>query len=502
MPLNIVKKELEAEKRVGFRYIQTLARAETLVPGAGREAIDVLLCDATVALIHCDVQNDRVVLDGTLNCQAVYRMGDETSLRALSAKTSVSQAVEIPDAQPDMLCRSQATVESVEARYENGHMVFQAALGIRLWVMELMRFDAVTGLEDATSLCQKDGEICLVKLAAEAGETAVLTDRVELPRSLDARTSLMDWGSVQIDTAEPDLGGIRIKGKALVETLIASGIEGKPAVVVKYPIEFDKLVELPEWLAKEAQVNAAIRSLRTQVEQAQDDDDAMLTIQADVYFDIAANVRQCERILMDAYASSGLQIELDRKRLNACVRFNRSQTMETVRGTVLLEKDSPGVGSVIAARVLPIVSELRYENGRGKIDGLFDVTLLYMPVGSDKAASAKAVLEFSVDVPQPPEDESMIDIKVISAEASALMGDRVDMKIGLNVLCETRIQGEIEYIAGAVEGEAIQRRAGYVIYWPEKGEDAWTVAKRYAISEDAVATLGEVDAGKPLILRV
>ena len=75
MSLKIIRKEIEAEREVGHRYLQMLSRAETLVPGAGREAIEVLLWDANAAIIRADVQNDRVVLDGTLNCQAVYRQG-------------------------------------------------------------------------------------------------------------------------------------------------------------------------------------------------------------------------------------------------------------------------------------------------------------------------------------------------------------------------------------------------------------------------------------------
>ena len=39
MPLKIIRKEIEAEREVGHRYLQVLSRAEALVPGAGREAI-------------------------------------------------------------------------------------------------------------------------------------------------------------------------------------------------------------------------------------------------------------------------------------------------------------------------------------------------------------------------------------------------------------------------------------------------------------------------------
>ena len=272
MPLKVLRKEIEAEREIGHKYLQVLSRAEALVPGAGREAIEPLLWDASVAIVRADVQNDRVVLDGTLSCQAVDRQGEDTTLRALSAKSTVSQVAELTGAQPGMLCRVQAVVENVDARYENGHMVFLVSLGLHVWVLKLENLEVIDQIEDGAEVEARFRDLPLVKLAAEANETAVLTERVELPRALDARATLMDWGSVQIDSSEPDLGGIRVKGRATIETLVASGVEGKPGVVVKYPIEFDKLIELPEWLCGEAHVFPSIRNIRTQLEAGDDEE--------------------------------------------------------------------------------------------------------------------------------------------------------------------------------------------------------------------------------------
>ena len=54
----------EAERLVGARSAQALVRAEALVPGAGRDAIEPLLADAGLFIGEVDVQADRVVLEG------------------------------------------------------------------------------------------------------------------------------------------------------------------------------------------------------------------------------------------------------------------------------------------------------------------------------------------------------------------------------------------------------------------------------------------------------
>ncbi len=504
MPLNIVKKEIEAEREIGYKYLQVLGRAETLVPGAGREAIEVLLWDASAAVIRADVQSDRVVLDGSLSCQAVYRQGEENTLRALSAKSSVSQVTEIPGAQGGMLCRVQPVVESVEARYENGHMVFLVGLGLHVRVMKLEPVEVIESLEGAEGVETRYVELTLTKLAAEATETAVLTERVELPASLDARATLMDWGSVAVDSCEPDLGGVRVKGRAQVETLIASGIEGRPGVLVKHPIEFDKLIELPEWLSQSASVTPSIRSIRTQLEPSDGEEEGMLMIQADVHFSIAANLSEQVRALEDAYAVGGGAVEVEKRSLGACTAAICRRTSDTVRGTVLLEEGASAVGSVIAVRALPNIAEIRSENGRSRVSGLLDATVLYMPGGSDRPASARTSLPFEIELPGELDDSAAVCLSVASAEANALMGDRLEMKIGLCADCEARVEGEFALAGEVREAEAAPRRHGYVIYWPEAGEDAWNIGRRYGVPEAEVAESAgdEVAPGKPVVLRV
>lgn len=131
MALETKRQTIEVEALIGAQYSQVLIRAEALVPGAGREAIEPMMAEANVSVTGADVQTDRVVLDGTVYCQAVYRQGEEATLRALTAQATLSQVVEISGAAPGMLTRVLAQVEHVDAKYENGHMVFQVTCGIQ-----------------------------------------------------------------------------------------------------------------------------------------------------------------------------------------------------------------------------------------------------------------------------------------------------------------------------------------------------------------------------------
>ena len=56
------------------------------------------------------------------------------------------------------------------------------------------------------------------------------------------------------------------------------------------------------------------------------------------------------------------------------------------------------------------------------------------------------------------------------------------------------------------EGEPIRRRSGIVILWPNEGETAWEIGRRYALPVDGVTGAGEkkrrIEAGKPIVLKL
>jgi len=506
MALEINRQTIEIETLIGAQYSQVLIRAEALVPGAGREAIEPLMSEATVSVSGADVQTDRIVLDGSVFCQAVYRQGDEATLRALTAQAALSQVVEINGAAPGMLSRVLAQVEHVEAKYENGHMVFQVTCGIQAQVLQLKQTEVIDSISGAEGLQTTYADICSFKLAADTDADVLVKGEIALPVVLDARTSLMDWGAVCIDSAEPDLGGLRVKGRIQMETLISSGVTGRPAALIKYPLEFDQLVELPEWLLEDAFASVSIRRAQSQVEQSVSGEDAKLAVDVELKIIVQANAKDCAEALSDVYTTEGNALEVKQEQIDLCSAIDRVQFSESVRGTVLLGENAPGVGTVVAVRVRPEIADRGNENGKGRIEGLLEATILYMPGGSDLPASTKAELPFSIDVPCELSEESWIALEVTGAEANALMSDRLEMKTMLNVCCETRRRSQVTLVQEVKEADEIRRRSGMVILWPDEGESAWEIGKRYALPVDRVVGEGDkkrrIEAGKPIVLKI
>lgn len=505
MALDISTQTIEIERIIGTKSAQALTRAEALVPGAGREAIEVLLTDAAVCITNMETQTDRIIVEGALHCQATYRQGDETTLRAVAAQAQLSQVFDIPGATQGMSAYACANVEHVEARYENGHMVFLVTTSLRAQAASLTPVEVITAIEGAESIETEFVSLCSCKTAAETEAASLVRAEVALPAALDARTTLMDRAVATVESAEADLGGVRVKGIVNVEALISSGVEGHPAASVRYALDFDQLVDVPEWLAKDVCATACVTRLETRVEQAGDGEDSQLVIDAEVGVHLASITNDCVDVLTDAYATAGNVLKLSAAPVELCADIACLSCTEQVKGTLLLSENAPGVGNVIAVTARPNISGWG-TNGESTIEGVIEATILYMPGGGDRVVSAQSELPFSIKCRGTLNDTSLVCIKVTSAEASAIMSDRVELRCTLVVESSTRMVAEYTRVTGVEEGANLRRCPGIILFWPGAGDNLWTIGRRYSMPVEMVKAMNGgseiVEQGKAMVLKI
>ena len=318
----------------------------------------------------------------------------------------------------------------------------------------------------------------------------------------------MSWGTVAVEGVEPDLGGVRVRGKLNVEALVASGVAGRPVALIKVPLAFERLVEMPDWLVENVYATARLQRLETRVETGEEDDEADvdMRIEAEVNVSVKAVTASEAAALTDAYATRGPSVQIETQEITPCVAIERAQASEAFRGTLLLPEDAPGAGTVLAVRVRPVVGGWGVDAGRTTIDGVLEATVLYMPGGSDRVASAQSEMPFSLQVQGELDDSSWVTVEALSAEANALMSDRLELRCLLNVAAETRVTKEYRLLSGAQEGEDVKKRPGIVLFWPGSDDDIWSIGKRYNVSvEDVRAMNGGTDVirqGKALVLKI
>ena len=506
MAISCEKQTVEVERLVGLASFQIPVRAEAPVPGAGRESVEVLMEDAFASVSGAEAQSGRVLVKGQVQCQAVYRLGDEGSLRALTARADFEQSADIEGAQPGMTVRARAAAEHVEAAYDNGHMVFQATVTVEVRARSLTPVEAVTGISGDEPVETLTCRLRSARTSAENGETAALSDSVSLPAALHARVALMQWAEPRVESAVRDLGGVRVSGAVQVESLIASSVSGRPVALVRCQLPFEQLVAMPDWIEGEPESEAEVTGLTVTVEEGEEGEDAALRMACSLLVTVSLTGEDCADAVSDAYVAGDGGLALTRETLPVCAGVEAVQARETFRGALLLPEGAPGAGTALAARVRPVVSGWETENGTGKAQGVLEATVLYMPSGGERLTSVRAELPFSVKTEAPAEGDAALTVTASEAEASALMSDRMELKCVLTARGTVWKTEETTVATGAQAVETAPRRRGAGIYYPSPDDTLWTIGRRYRVPLNDLkaenAEMSEARAGNPVIIRI
>jgi len=504
MALKVIKQGIEVERLVGESEIQTQVRAEALVPGAGRESAAVLMADGFAVVSGVEAQNDRAVVSGTVHCQAAYRLGQEGGARALTAQAPFEQIAEIEGVTPKMSVQTECGVDHVEAVYESGHMIFYVTVTLRVRVCSLDTVEAASDVEGVEGVQRKTQEICSAKLNAETSDSVTLEDEVKLPAALNARVTLMQWAEPVVERTERDLGGVRVSGEVKVEALIASGVLTRPVALVRYALPFERLISLPDWIAGEPEAAAEVSRLKVDVDEAEEGEEAELEIRCSLNITVRMNGQDCMTVLTDVYSTGDTMLEGSVQTLRLCAGVRTCQGQESFRSTMLLPEGAPGVGTVLAVRVHPVVSGWRQDGGQTLAEGVLEATVLYMQAGEEVLSSAQAELPFAIRMDCAPGEGAWIRAAATDAEATALMSDRLELRCTLRAQAAERTAMEAAVLTDVWEAEAVSLPGGVGICYPQPGETLWSIGKKYRISEASLRAANgdaeEAQTGKPLLI--
>ena len=146
MPLDISRQTLETERVVDSRIIKALIETDAMAQGAD----EVLLCDAMCSIDSAQTQQGRILLDGKVRFQVLYRaQGEITSLMVNAPLREMIDA----DVGPKMAVSCFTEIESAEARLMAGRILCRAVPAIRVTVTALEPCAVISGLNGLDGIC-------------------------------------------------------------------------------------------------------------------------------------------------------------------------------------------------------------------------------------------------------------------------------------------------------------------------------------------------------------
>ena len=499
----ILKEELALQRFVGEALGQAVVEGEIALPGGLREETTVLSAEAMAVLEHSAADADRVTADGKVAFHVLYTQGDPTHISALEASAEFTHPVELPGAQAGMSAPVSLMVEHVEAAAQGGRLHLMAILRVHARAFSDEPLGVVTGIRNVDGLMTRTETLSGCQTVARGEQDVLVRDECELGAVLQITDTLY---ATAIATVQDVMGGeerATISGSILLEVTHLSNMPSRPLVITRHTIPFEETLSLMGENGDSLCASAVVKDVAVLSQEGQEE--GARTLRAEVLLGLSAHAtRQRDLcLLLDAYTTQGDCLALDMQQVRRALCHRQIHTAESGKLTLLLDGQPPA-RTPLRATLRPVVTDLTRANGRLNVEGMMEVTLLYMTDDTEVAQTYQAEepfrMAFACDLSLP---ESLV-LTPSNIDVTGITSDRVEVKYILHLdCCDVHLAGE-PLVTAVTAQPAEAAQPGILVYFSQPGESLWDIAKRYRVSCDSLKRMNpgleESSQGQRVIL--
>ncbi len=437
-------------------------------------------------------------LDGTVSYNVVY-VGEDGSLTAAPLVSEYTADTAIQNASGTEGINVDTELESTTCRATGPRSLsIKSRLKIRVWSDGVLD-DAGSGLDGASSGIERKCEDVSSAVRRRGGATDSVTGEMSAPE--DARPVMCD-GAISVNSASVVDGGVRVSGTVEVNCVFA--LDGTyRSAKCEMTFEGDVMIDSDEkFTSCRAWARVASVSV-TPVEGV----DGKFAVEAE--FDLEAEAMRSEtvEICTDAY-STGYETECEYRECEIPEVVAVGSKRVDVRAESDLKRPSDAV-AVLDASPAVCQSAVTSSDGALYASGVVKFRVLVSSAGDIYAEEAEAPFKVQIstlpeDVP-PPELQTMITCSAGGTDAKVTGGKLICSSTVTVTYSVCRLRKEKCVLSVALGERAAGEEPCVKVYYPERDESVWSVAKRYRADFARLMKNNSFDGdvapkGKPVII--
>jgi len=498
--LKLKKETIKLNEVVYAQYGRTTAENDIIVPDVKPDILKILQVDGTAIVTQKMVQQDKIVIQGNVNINVLYcpDLDSGARVKSMTGTQMFTHVVDAPGVRPNMSLFCEAEVEDIEFTLLNSRKInVRAHVGANVKAFNPMEIEVATQCQDDESLQTKGEIIRASNIVFEGEKEVVVRDVVEVPAGKGAISEVF-----KIDTFVRQREIMMVENKIVVKgdidiCTLYSSVEFAAA----QGEEFEQEVETINFMEHQIPFNEVL-----DVEGLMEDMDGEIDYSIkEIFFDVVADSAGEKRVvnlelticasihateiveinsIEDAYATDG-DIDIKKGMYNIEQLIGRQATQISHRDLAPILSDMPPIAQLINCKSKPMVTGINVEDGKASVAGSIETSILYLSNDAhNPVCAAKHKSEFThlIEI-NGMEDhvvcEAKLDIEHLTFNMTT---DReVDLRfiVGLAARAVKAAQTEIVEEIHWVETAAIDPRPSIVIYFVQKGDTLWDIAKKY-----------------------
>ncbi len=490
--MELIKENVKVNQVSCKGNAQVLVDEDIIVPDVKPDILKILQLDAVSCITSKSIIKGKAVINGRVDLKILYIPDSEREkIKSIITSFDFTQNVDSQKIDDGMTIIAASNVERAEFSLINSRK---------------LRVKVVVGV-DYEVVAEQD-----VEIAVEAGDSdsaELLRESVQLQNCINlSETEFTLKESIEVPSGQSSIGELLkvdakitdSEYKTVTDKIVVKGAVG---VCVLYTDEECKIqfmeMEVPFTEVFDCaevgddticDIDYTISEVRYDVTEDGDGDRRVVDLEITVAAQIKATENVSVDMICDCYEPF-MKTQLLKEEVELEEIVSRPSAQNTLREMVEIENGAPGVSGVYDVITRPYITKTQLQHGKLLAEGKIETYILYLSDSSDSPVySMKKEIPFSyvLDCDSTEEDlipEIKAEVKHTSYNLN-IAGEielRCILVLNANIIRKRRIELINDVVVAEKEND---EKRGIVVYFVQKGDNLWEVAKRYAVPREEI----------------
>ncbi len=495
--MEILKNDIYVNRRAFSDEPEIVDECDSIVPDTKPDILKVLQIDASVCILSRGVSDGKYTLGGNLVYNVLYVPESAKGVCSLSVTHPFSHTQIFADAKEGMFVSVSAETSHIEYNLVNSRKIaLKSVVSAGVILTEKICVSLPVEI-DGENIMKQPGRFCALS------KTVCKTEEITIDNTLsisDGQDSIGEILKAEAAVLNRDVkiisGKVVTKGEISVSVLYTPENSLEPAFA-------ESVMPFTEILDVEGISDDNINSVRFEIIK----NDVVPSVgdslrrSMDCHIRIAVHIDSdeliCTDVISDAYCTKS-NLDVKTTPVSVMELISNVQTSVSVKESVKIPDKIPQVSKIYHVIAKPYIEKCEPVKNKLGISGVLDTYVLYISAKDDSPVySFKSEIPFKTDIDCGKSAEGC-EISLF-AETSRLSysinaAGEIEIRTFIDFDLQTLSSGEVNIITSVEESEIKDGdRPSLVLYFVQKGDTLWNIAKRYHTKPEYIEELNNLD---------
>lgn len=499
MAVELIKDLLKIEQTVGKEQIQALVEGEILCPDTKPQIDKILNLDGKAEITEIKIIKDKLLVSGEIKFDLLYRsIEEEQPINNIKAKTNFNEEIDISGADDMMIPEVDVEIEHLEYNKNDEHKVdVKAVLTLDSKVKSQNTIEVIKNISGSQNLQVRKENIKYNDVIGNSSNKALVKEAFEIKEGMP---DIIDILRVNARTYERETkvvdGKVIIGGVVDVSILYYGGNENINNI--QKEIAFTHFAEITG-AVKDMNSSINLKILEPTTKVNEDIGGNKRIIDFEAFVDVSCEVfeQKEKEVAIDTY-SVKKAYNLEKQDVDLIECLGHSKTKEVFKGNIKVVDEADIIKYIYNINAKPMLTDQRTIENKVIIEGVIELTMLYLEEDSNEIKNSTADLPFKsyVDIDGAQEGTiAEIKVELDNVKYSKTNSREVEVEMSLkNSIKVNRIRS-ISLVTNMEELDEdidMLKQPSLTVYMVQPNETIWDIAKKFRTTIDDLVLTNDI----------